>query len=53
MGPEFEDEDFTKKSKTKYLINVNNNNGDRQIVFYLNNKEVVAIEVKTVFSDEE
>ncbi len=53
MGPEFEGEDFTKKSKTKYIIHINNYNRDRQIVFYLKNKKVVDIEVKIAFNDEE
>ncbi len=53
MGPEFEGEDFTKKSKTKYIIHINNNNRDRKIVFYLKNKKVVEIEVKIAFNDEE
>jgi len=38
MGPEFEDEAFTKKSKTGYIISMNNDNNDRQIVFYLKNR---------------
>ncbi len=53
MRPEFEDEAFTKKSKTGYIIGMNNDNNDRQIVFYLKNKKVVAIEVNTIFNDEE
>ncbi len=53
MGPEYEDETYTKKSKTRYLVHVGNKSGDRAIVFYLRNKKVQAIQVKTVFSDEE
>jgi hypothetical protein len=53
MGPEFEDEAYTKKSKTRYLISILSDNNERNIVFYLSNKKVMVIEVKTVFSDEE
>ncbi len=53
MGPEFEDEGQSVKSKTKYLISIRSDSGKRIIVFYLRNKKVVAIEVKTVFTDEE
>ena len=53
MGPEFEDEAYTMKSKTKYLITTLSDNGERKIIFYLRNKKVTAIEVNTVFNDEE
>jgi len=53
MGPEFEDEAYTAKSKTKYLISITDDNGERKLVFYLQNKKTVAIEVNTVFNDEE
>ena len=53
MGPEFEDEAYTKKSKTKYLISILSDSGERRITFYLRNKKVVAIEANTIFNDEE
>ncbi len=51
MGPEFEDESDLIKSKTNYLVSVRNESGEREIVFYLRNKKVVAIEVNTIFND--
>jgi len=53
MGPEYEDEAFTKKSKTKYQVDVNSDDWKRKIVFSLINNKVGAMEVVTVFSDEE
>jgi hypothetical protein len=53
MGPEFKDESDPIKSKTNYLVSVRNESGEREIVFYLRNKKVVAIEVNTIFNDEE
>lgn len=52
-GPEFEDEAQTIRSKIKHLVTVVNDGGDRRLVFYLRNKKVEAIEVTTVFTDEE
>lgn len=53
MGPEFEDEADTAKSKTKYFISITDDKGERKMVFYLRNKKTIAIEVNTVFNDEE
>jgi len=53
IGPEYEGEDFSIKSKTKYLMDVRSDDGARKLVFYLRNKKVVAVEVGTVFSDSE
>lgn len=53
MGPQCEDEDCMKKSKTHYNIAVSSDDYARKIIFSLVNNEVVAIEVATVFNDEE
>ena len=53
MRPEYEDEEQSVKSKTKYVITIINDSGERRMVFYLRNKRTEAIEVMTVFNDEE
>ena len=53
MSPEFETDSFVTKSKTRSLLNVKNDDGNRQIIFYLNNKKVAALEACIVFHDGE
>jgi len=45
IWPDFEDDTYTKRSKTKSTINVSNDDSDNTIIFYLVNKKVVAFEV--------
>lgn len=53
MGPEYENDTTTTKSKTRYLVSIKNDTGTRRISFNLNNNKVVAIEVAIIFSDSE
>lgn len=53
MRPEYEDEEQSVKSKTKYVITIINDSGERRMAFYLRNNRTEAIEVMTVFNDEE
>lgn len=45
LWPDYEDDTYTKRSKTKSVINVSADNNDNTIIFYLLNKKVVAFEV--------
>ena len=45
IWPDFEDDTYTKRSKTKSVINVSADDSDNTIVIYLVNKKVVAFEV--------
>ncbi len=51
--PDYEDDSYTSRSKTKATINVKDESGKRMIVFYMKNKKVVGCKIKTSFSDEE
>lgn len=45
IWPDFEDDTYTKRSKTKSIINVSTDNNENTIIFYLVNKKVVSFEV--------
>lgn len=45
LWPEFEDEEYTRRSKTKSVISVYFDKEGNSLTFYLLNKKVVAIEV--------
>lgn len=45
IWPEFEDENYTRRSKTKSVILVYDDESANTIIFHLNNKKVVAFEV--------
>jgi hypothetical protein len=51
LWPDYEDDTYTKRSKTRSVINVSGDDSDNAIIFYLTNKKVVAIEV--TYSDVE
>jgi hypothetical protein len=53
MSPDFENDSTANKSKTRSLVNIKNDDGNRQIIFYLNNKKVVAVEAGILFHDGE
>jgi hypothetical protein len=53
LSPDFEDDSTANRSKTKSLVNIKNENGNRQIIFYLNNKKVIGLEAGIVFHDSE
>ncbi len=43
--PSYEDDSYTKRSKTKSTITVSNDENSNVITFFLNNKKVIAIEL--------
>lgn len=45
IWPEYEDDTYTKRSKTKSLINISADDSENNIVVHLVNKKVVAFEV--------
>ncbi len=51
--PEYDDEDYTVKSKIRSLINILNDTRKRMITFYFTNKKVTGYKIRTSFSDEE
>ncbi len=51
LAPEFEDDTYTKLSKTRSTISVSSYNEDGAILFYLTNKKVTAIEVFYSYGD--
>jgi hypothetical protein len=51
--PDYEDELYELRSKTKASICVKNESRKKMILFHLVNKKVTGYEVKTAFSDEE
>jgi len=53
LSPDFEDDSTANRSKTKSLVNIKNEYGNKQIIFYLSNKKVVAIEAAILFHDGE
>ncbi len=53
LSPDFEDDSTANRSKIKSLVNIKNEDGNRQIIFYRNNKKVVAVEAGIVFHDSE
>lgn len=53
MAPEFEDTTYTSRSKTRYYIKVRKNYEGGQMIFYLTNNKVTAIEVGSFYDDSE
>ena len=53
MAPEYEDTTYTNRSKTLYYIKVREGYEGGQMVFYLNNNKVTAIEVGAFYDDAE
>lgn len=53
MAPEYADTTYTTRSKTLYYIKVRESYEGGEIVFYLNNNKVTAIEVGTFYDDAE
>ncbi len=51
LAPEFEDENYTKISRTKSTITVSSYDEDGAILFYLTNKKVTAIEISYSYGD--
>jgi hypothetical protein len=51
--PDYEDESYEIRSKTKATISVKNETRRKMILFYLVNRKVTGYEVKIAFSDEE
>jgi chaperonin GroEL (HSP60 family) len=45
IWPEYEDEDYTRRSKTRSVILASSDDSNNTLIFYLNNKKVVAFEV--------
>jgi transposase len=45
IWPEYEDEEYTRRSKTKSVITVYDDKTGNSIIFYLFNKKVTAVEV--------
>lgn len=53
MAPEYEDTTYTTRSKTRYSIKVRESYEGGQIIFYLTNNKVSAIEVGSFYDDSE
>lgn len=53
LMPEYDDEDYSIKSKSRSIVNILNETRNRMITFSLTNKRVTAFKVRTSFSDEE
>jgi hypothetical protein len=45
IWPEYEDENYIRRSKTRSVIVVSLDDSDNTMIIYLNNKKVVAFEV--------
>ncbi len=45
IWPEYEDENYTRRSKTRSVVLVSSDDNNNTIIFYLNNKKLVAFEV--------
>ncbi len=45
IWPEYEDENYTRRSKSRSVVLVSADDSNNTIIFYLNNKKVVAFEV--------
>ena len=45
IWPEYEDENYTRRSKTRSVIQLSYNDNSNTIIFYLNNKKVAGFEV--------
>lgn len=50
---ECDNEDCSKLSKTRFRVHITSKDGERGMIFYLVNNNVVAVEVETIFNDEE
>ena len=53
MAPEYEDTTYATRSKTRYSIKVRETYEGGQLVFYLTNNKVTAIEASTFYDDSE
>ncbi len=51
IAPDFEDDTYTKRSKTKSSVTVTLDDSENMIVFHLLNKKVVGIEVSRSYGD--
>lgn len=45
IWPEYEDENYTRRSKTRSVVLVSSDDSNNTIIFYLNNKKVAAFEI--------
>ncbi len=45
IWPEYEDEKYTRRSKTRSVVLVSSDDSNNTIIFYLNNKKVTAFEI--------
>ena len=53
MAPEYEDTTYTTRSKTRFYIKVRESYEGGQMIFYLTNNKVSAIEVGSFYDDSE
>jgi hypothetical protein len=53
MGPDYADTTYTTRSKTHYTVRVREDREGKEIVFYLKDNKVYAIEVGAFYDDEE